>query len=451
MKFTDGFWQLRPGVTPLYAQEAYDIEAAGDGTASSSPRRPRSSQRAATRSTGPMLTVTLSLAARGVVGVRIEHFRGGRDAARLRPGRADGGRARSTVDRRRTPAALAHRRPHRDRRAGRALDLAFDGGGRVLTGAGTSRSATCSWRPTRRSTAAIVGNARAGTGAPRRLDYVHEQLDLGVGELVYGLGERFGPFVKNGQTVDIWNADGGTVERAGLQERAVLPDQPRLRRARQPPGPRLVRDRLRGRRARAVLGRRRGARVLRHPRPDAQGRARALHRADRPPGRRAGLVVRPVAVHVLHHRLRRGDGDALHRRHGRARPAAVSVFHFDCFWMREFNWCDFEWDPRVFPDPEGMLARLHEQRPAGLRLDQPVHRAALAAVRRGGATPATWCKRPDGAVWQWDLWQAGMGLVDFTNPERDRLVPGQAARACIDQGVDCFKTDFGERIPTDVV
>ena len=27
---------------------------------------------------------------------------------------------------------------------------------------------------------------------------------------VYGLGERFGPLVKNGQIVDIWNADGGT-------------------------------------------------------------------------------------------------------------------------------------------------------------------------------------------------------------------------------------------------
>ena len=39
---------------------------------------------------------------------------------------------------------------------------------------------------------------------------MHEQLDLGVGELVYGLGERFGPLVKNGQSVDIWNADGGT-------------------------------------------------------------------------------------------------------------------------------------------------------------------------------------------------------------------------------------------------
>ncbi len=27
---------------------------------------------------------------------------------------------------------------------------------------------------------------------------------------VYGLGERFTPFVRNGQTVDIWNEDGGT-------------------------------------------------------------------------------------------------------------------------------------------------------------------------------------------------------------------------------------------------
>ncbi len=46
--------------------------------------------------------------------------------------------------------------------------------------------------------------------ASRRTAYLHAQLALGVGELVYGLGERFGPLVKNGQTVDIWNADGGT-------------------------------------------------------------------------------------------------------------------------------------------------------------------------------------------------------------------------------------------------
>ena len=36
------------------------------------------------------------------------------------------------------------------------------------------------------------------------------RLDLEVGTLVYGLGERFSPFVKNGQSIDIWNQDGGT-------------------------------------------------------------------------------------------------------------------------------------------------------------------------------------------------------------------------------------------------
>ncbi len=39
---------------------------------------------------------------------------------------------------------------------------------------------------------------------------MHEQLGARRRRDVYGLGERFGAFVKNGQSVDIWNADGGT-------------------------------------------------------------------------------------------------------------------------------------------------------------------------------------------------------------------------------------------------
>ena len=67
-----------------------------------------------------------------------------------------------------------------------------------------------------------------------------------------------------------------------------------------------------------------------------------------------------------------------------------------------------------------------------------------------GAAGGYLVKRPDGDVWQWDRWQSGMGLVDFTNPEACRWF-GDKLRALIDMGVDCFKTDFGERIPTDVV
>lgn len=56
------------------------------------------------------------------------------------------------------------------------------------------------------------GRKGAGYARDKRTDapYVFEQLDLGVGETIYGMGERFGPFIKNGQVVDIWNRDGGT-------------------------------------------------------------------------------------------------------------------------------------------------------------------------------------------------------------------------------------------------
>ncbi len=39
---------------------------------------------------------------------------------------------------------------------------------------------------------------------------MRQELSIGVGELLYGTGEQFGPFVKNGQSIDIWNEDGGT-------------------------------------------------------------------------------------------------------------------------------------------------------------------------------------------------------------------------------------------------
>ena len=59
-------------------------------------------------------------------------------------------------------------------------------------------------------------------------------------------------------------------------------------------------------------------------------------------------------------------------------------------------------------------------------------------------------KRPDGSVWQWDMWQPGMAIVDFTNPEAKKWYL-KKLEALVDMGVDCFKTDFGERIPTDCV
>ena len=55
-------------------------------------------------------------------------------------------------------------------------------------------------------------------------------------------------------------------------------------------------------------------------------------------------------------------------------------------------------------------------------------------------------KKTDSSIWQTDLWQAGMGLVDFTNPDAVVWYQGKL-KTLLDMGVDCFKTDFGERIP----
>ena len=45
------------------------------------------------------------------------------------------------------------------------------------------------------------------------------------------------------------------------------------------------------------------------------------------------------------------------------------------------------------------------------------------------------------------MWQAGMAILDMTNPAAREWYCGLLAASIVDMGVDCFKTDFGERIP----
>ena len=118
--------------------------------------------------------------------------------------------------------------------------------------------------------------------------------------------------------------------------------------------------------------------------------------------------------------------------------------------MREFSWTDLEWDTRVFPDPEGMLARLHDERDLRVSVWINPYIAQRSALFVEAADRDYLVRRPDGTVWQWDMWVAGMGLLDFTNPDAVRWFQGKLRRL-LAQGVDALKTDFGERVPTDVV
>jgi len=96
-----------------------------------------------------------------------------------------------------------------------------------------------------------------------------------------------------------------------------------------------------------------------------------------------------------------------------------------------------------------MLARLKAR---GLRICVWINPyiAQRSPLFTEGAAGGYLLKRPDGSVWQTDLWTAGMGLVDFTDPQATAWFTGKLDRL-LGMGVDAFKSDFGERIPTDDV
>jgi alpha-D-xyloside xylohydrolase len=443
MKFTDGFWQLRPGVTGLYGQEAYDIEERGRALVVTAPTKVI--ERRGDTLNRPTLTTTLSSPLPGVIRVRIEHFQGvtpdpGFDLV----GAEDGhGETRRTDD----GAELVSGSLTARIRSGAPWDLSFESGGRVITRSAAKSQGLMLVEEDAQIDRGLVGNARAGTSVPKHRTFVHEQLALGVGELVYGLGERFGPLVKNGQTVEIWNADGGTSSEQSYKS-----------------VPFYLTNRGYGVLVNSSghVSFEIGSEAVERVQFSVPGEHLEYFVIDGPTPkdvleRYTRLTGRPAPVPAWSYGLWLStsfttdydeatvtsfiDGMA-------ERDLPLSVFHFDCFWMREFNWCDFEWDPRVFPDPTGMLGRLHDK---DLRVCVWINpyigqRSPLFAEARDAGFLV---QKPNGEVWQWDLWQAGMGLVDFTNPDAVAWYQGHLRRL-MDQGVDCFKTDFGERIPLEV-
>lgn len=90
------------------------------------------------------------------------------------------------------------------------------------------------------------------------------------------------------------------------------------------------------------------------------------------------------------------------------RNLPLHVFHFDCFWMKAFQWCDFEWDSVTFPDPEGMIRRLKEK---GLKVCVWINPyiGQKSPIFNELKEKGYLLKRPDGSLWQWDKWQPGRG------------------------------------------
>ena len=277
--------------------------------------------------------------------------------------------------------------------------------------------------------------------------YMRQQMGISVGELIYGLGERFTAFVKNGQSVSIWNEDGGTSTEQSyknipfyLSSRGygVFVNQPDkvefeigteqvAKAAFSVQGESLDYFFINGPSMKEVL--------MRYT--DLTGK----------PARMApwtfGLWLSTSFTTNYDEKTVMSFIDGME-----TRGIPLSVFHFDCCWMREYHWTDFVWDERVFPDPEGMLARIKEK---GIRICVWINPyiGQESVLFDEGVEKGYFIRKENGDVWQWDMWQSGLAIVDFTNPDAVKWYQGKL-EMLLDMGVDCFKTDFGERIPTNV-
>lgn len=382
MKFTNGYWMIRDGVDARYAREAYEL-AADATTESLNVLAPTSVVRGRYDTLNlPTFNVDITTPAEGVIRVCAEHWQGAteypgfplnadepgnRDYVTVQAnGNGDGEVGVNGADVTLTTGGLTVKVVK-----GAPWNLTFIGeDGKVLTeSAGKSlgrfklgAESNVTAQPVSEFGVTMDGSARDESDV-----FIAIQLHLSVGEDVYGLGERFGAYVKNGQSVDIWNEDGGTASEQGYKDIPFYMTSNGY----------------------GVLVNNRG------------------HVSFEIGSENTEATINSFI-----------DGMA-------ERDIPLAAFHYDCYWMREFHWCDFEWDKRFFGDIESTLKRLHEDKGYLVR-------------------------KPNGEVWQTDFWQAGMGLVDFTNPAAREWFKDKV-KALLNQGVDAIKTDFGERIPRDVV
>jgi len=424
MKFTDGYWQMRRGVTPHFPAQVHSVLADADSLTILAPTK-KIQHRGDTLNL-PMLTIHFSTPMENVIRVQVTHHKGGiprgpqfeiDDSTAPKPVITDD-ETSATL----TSSSLSVR----VQKQGDWL-VEFKADGFVITSSG--------WRG--------LGYMQTQDGA-----FMHEQLSLGVGEYVYGLGERFTPFIKNGQVVDIWNEDGGTSSEQAYKNipfyltnygYGVFVNHPE-RVSFEVASEKVSRVQF------SVPSETLDYFLIYGPTPkEILSRYNALTgRPALPPAWSFGLWLSTSFTTDYDEVTVNKMLDGM-----RERDIPVRVFHFDCFWMKEFNWCDFQWDTRTFPDPPAMLKRM-KQRGLNICVWINPYIAQASDLFDEAARNGYLLRKPNGDVWQTDMWQAGMGIVDFTNPAACEWF-AEKLRLLMDMGVDTFKTDFGERIPVGVI
>ncbi|AEV29408.1 family 31 glycosyl hydrolase, alpha-glucosidase [Sphaerochaeta pleomorpha str. Grapes] len=425
MKFRDGYWGIQKNVKMINKVEIQDSKAEnGCLTVYASPKRIVG--RGDTLNT-PLHTLEFSSPLENVIHVRSYHFKGALHTGpqfELAPDKPEqlqfsqseeGWEAISDQ----LSVSVGKKGP---------CSVAFSYAGRELT--------------------ASIGSLSGHATVDGDQAYQCEYLSLGVGETIYGLGERFTPFVKNGQVVDIWNEDGGTSSEQAYKNIPFYLSSKGYGVLVSDPGKvsfevgsevvTAVQFSVKGECLDYYLI---GGETLKQV---LASYSLLCGKPALPPPWSFGLWLSTSFTTDYDETTVNGFLDGMTKRN-----IPLQVFHFDCFWMKEFQWVDFVWDERQFPDPVAMIKRMHAK---GLHVCVWINPyiAQKSVLFDEGMAKGYLVKKQDGSVWQWDRWQAGMALVDFTNREAVSWFQSKLQKL-LDMGVDTFKTDFGERIPTEVV
>lgn len=464
MKFTNGYWMIRDGVSALYAREAYELGIGEDGE-SLNILAPTTVIRGRYDTLNlPTFDIDVTSPAEGVIRVRAGHWQGATDypgfplnadepggrgyVHATAEGNGDGevGENGATVSL--TTGGLTAKVVK-----GAPWNLTFLGeDGKVLTES-TGKSLGCfNLNKLSNVTARPVGEfgvTMDGSAYDESDVFTGVQLHLSVGENVYGFGERFGAYVKNGQTIDIWNEDGGTASEQGYKDipfymtsngyGVLVNNRGHVSFEVGSENTEAVQF--------SVPGETIDFCVIYGPTPK-----QILDRYTKLVGRPANVPAWSYGLWLTTSFTTKYDEKTINSFiDGMAeRDIPLSAFHYDCYWMREFHWTDFEWDKRFFGDIESTLKRLHEDK--GLHICAWINPyiGQRGSMFKEGKEKGYLVKKANGEIWQTDFWQAGMGLVDFTNPEAREWFKNKVKKL-LNQGVDAIKTDFGERIPRDVV
>ncbi|KAG8850442.1 hypothetical protein FRB96_009687 [Tulasnella sp. 330] len=465
MKFTDGPWFKAKGVVFSAGVEVVNATMAKKGELELMVATKHIATRGDTL-TGAMLTVNISSPCDDIIKVKLTHFKGRKPCGPTFELFPDGTPASPTIkidNPNQTPAILPEPTPQpitfitgslsaQVNTSSKSYGVTFSHGAhdQHLTSIEYKGQAVIDAPYQLTLQQASEGSCMANENDPsigvtddergrgQMVRYMLNEMGLSVGETIYGLGERFGPFIKNGQQVSCWNQDGGTASQqaykcvpfyvsskgyglfvnhteevdfeVGCEKCSRVGFSVR--------GENLEYFVIGGGSMKAVLS----------------NYTRLTGMPGLPPAWTFGLWMTTSFTTSYDQKTVSGFLQQM-----KERDCAVRVLHLDCL-------CSFTFDLEMFPDPKAYLTHLKQEYGVKICLWINPYISQHSPIFEEGMGHGYLLKRTSGDIWQWDMWQPGCAIVDFTNPGACNWYTSKLA-TLINMGVDALKTDFAERIP----